>query len=230
MNSNYQVSKTTWLVTGAAGFIGMHICLRLLSRGDNVVGIDNNMRQYFFGVPASVIGEIEKFTDYDNFTYYNTDIRNYSEIEDIFKKKKQALQENFIAALNKLNPDTNQCKELHTSLKTKQQDFFKQLTQDLTEDELKATIDGFRESCIADVAAADKIMGHGWLYRSVEVLIKAVLGLFASIGMVLASFVGQGFLLSAHRQQFANTFFTFDQTDESRALDHFKTEICNLSM
>ena len=29
------------LVTGAAGFIGMHTCDRLLSRGDEVVGIDN---------------------------------------------------------------------------------------------------------------------------------------------------------------------------------------------
>ena len=29
------------LVTGAAGFIGMHVCERLLARGDEVVGIDN---------------------------------------------------------------------------------------------------------------------------------------------------------------------------------------------
>ncbi|HNF77167.1 MAG TPA: NAD-dependent epimerase/dehydratase family protein, partial [Thauera aminoaromatica] len=29
------------LVTGAAGFIGMHTTLRLLARGDEVVGLDN---------------------------------------------------------------------------------------------------------------------------------------------------------------------------------------------
>src|SRR5512135_637970 len=29
------------LVTGAAGFIGMHVALRLLARGDEVVGVDN---------------------------------------------------------------------------------------------------------------------------------------------------------------------------------------------
>ena len=29
------------LVTGAAGFIGHHLALRLLARGDSVVGIDN---------------------------------------------------------------------------------------------------------------------------------------------------------------------------------------------
>ena len=29
------------VVTGAAGFIGMHVCERLLARGDHVLGIDN---------------------------------------------------------------------------------------------------------------------------------------------------------------------------------------------
>lgn len=35
------VGKMKILVTGAAGFIGMHTCLRLLARGDEVVGLDN---------------------------------------------------------------------------------------------------------------------------------------------------------------------------------------------
>ena len=29
------------LVTGAAGFIGFHTCVKLLERGDSVVGLDN---------------------------------------------------------------------------------------------------------------------------------------------------------------------------------------------
>ena len=29
------------LVTGCAGFIGMHVALRLLERGDEVIGVDN---------------------------------------------------------------------------------------------------------------------------------------------------------------------------------------------
>ena len=53
-------------------------------------------------------------------------------------------------------------------------------------------------------------------------LIKAVVGLFAGIGMVLGSLVGQGLAKSEHRQKFANTFFALNQTDESLALDEFK--------
>lgn len=33
-----------FLVTGAAGFIGMHTALRLLDRGDTVIGLETRMR------------------------------------------------------------------------------------------------------------------------------------------------------------------------------------------
>ena len=33
--------KNTILVTGAAGFIGFHLCKKLLENGINVLGIDN---------------------------------------------------------------------------------------------------------------------------------------------------------------------------------------------
>ncbi len=35
------VEPATWLVTGAAGFIGSHLCDALISRGDRVLGLDN---------------------------------------------------------------------------------------------------------------------------------------------------------------------------------------------
>ena len=38
------------LITGAAGFIGMHVAQRLLARGDEVVGIDNLNDYYDVGL------------------------------------------------------------------------------------------------------------------------------------------------------------------------------------
>ena len=39
-------SSKTYLVTGAAGFIGFYLAKRLLEQGCNVIGIDNvNVRQ-----------------------------------------------------------------------------------------------------------------------------------------------------------------------------------------
>ena len=34
------------LVTGAAGFIGCAVCIQLLKRGDNIIGIDNHNNYY----------------------------------------------------------------------------------------------------------------------------------------------------------------------------------------
>jgi UDP-glucuronate 4-epimerase len=35
------MQKSRIIVTGAAGFIGFHLCRKLLGRGDEVIGIDN---------------------------------------------------------------------------------------------------------------------------------------------------------------------------------------------
>ncbi len=45
-----------FLVTGAAGFIGMHTAMRLLERGDTVVGLDN-LNDYYD--PALKLGRLE---------------------------------------------------------------------------------------------------------------------------------------------------------------------------
>ena len=42
----------TYLVTGAAGFIGFHAALALLQRGDEVVGVDN-LNDYYSVKPKS---------------------------------------------------------------------------------------------------------------------------------------------------------------------------------
>jgi len=51
------------LVTGAAGFIGSHVCLELLARGDDVVGVDNFNNYYDVGLKRARVERIEMFVD-----------------------------------------------------------------------------------------------------------------------------------------------------------------------
>ena len=77
----------TIIVTGCGGLIGSET-VEYFIKNYNVVGIDNDMRQQFFGKSASVINEIDKLKENKNFIYYNLDIRNYVELEKIFQKYK----------------------------------------------------------------------------------------------------------------------------------------------
>ena len=61
----------TVLVTGAAGFIGYHAALRLLSQGEQVVGIDN-MNPYYS--PTLKDDRLRGLLDHQNFTFHQIDI------------------------------------------------------------------------------------------------------------------------------------------------------------
>jgi UDP-glucuronate 4-epimerase len=54
------------LVTGAAGFIGMHTALRLLERGDEVVGVDS-LSDYYD--PALKRARLERLHSHERFTF-----------------------------------------------------------------------------------------------------------------------------------------------------------------
>lgn len=154
-----------------------------------------------------------------------------------FENTKGEIQKQFMTNLTTLKleldnkstqnntPSKLEGERLHSTLLKNQEEFFQALALLSTEEELNAAITDFRKSCQENIEIADKIMGHGWLYRIVEVLIKAVVGLFAGVGMVLGSLVGQGLFKAEHRQKFSNAFFTLNQTDESQALDKFKQAI-----
>ena len=55
------------LVTGAAGFIGMHVCKSLLQSGFNVVGVDNLNHYYDVNLKISRLGQL---TNFDKFAFY----------------------------------------------------------------------------------------------------------------------------------------------------------------
>ncbi|ENX64519.1 MULTISPECIES: SDR family NAD(P)-dependent oxidoreductase [Acinetobacter] len=69
-----------YLVTGAAGFIGSHICEELLKEPSNIViGVDN-----FYSGKQSNIDLLKDISS--KFIFYKTDICNHEEICQIFKK------------------------------------------------------------------------------------------------------------------------------------------------
>jgi len=69
------------IVTGCAGFIGMHTCLRLLARGDNVIGIDNLSDYYDVGLKEA---RLRRLYDYANFSFHKLDLTDQAGVAAVF--------------------------------------------------------------------------------------------------------------------------------------------------
>ncbi|KKU14019.1 MAG: CDP-tyvelose epimerase [Microgenomates group bacterium GW2011_GWC2_45_8] len=78
------------LITGSGGLIGSQATKYFIDEGFDVVGIDNNMRAYFFGEDASTKWNVDKLKDdfKDKYTHFDIDIRDFKKLEEIFKKYK----------------------------------------------------------------------------------------------------------------------------------------------
>ncbi len=72
------------LVTGAAGFIGMHTCLRLLERGDQVVGVDNLNDYYDVKLKQD---RLEQLNAFDRFRFERLDIADRAAMEGLFARE-----------------------------------------------------------------------------------------------------------------------------------------------
>lgn len=73
------------LVTGAAGFIGMHVAQRLLARGDTVVGIDN-LNDYYD--PKLKHARLEQLTPHAGFRFELMDIADRPAMSSLFQYEK----------------------------------------------------------------------------------------------------------------------------------------------
>jgi UDP-glucuronate 4-epimerase len=71
------------LVTGTAGFIGNHLALRLLERGDEVIGIDNLNDYYDVSLKVDRLARVK---DHAAFTDVRIDIADREGMEAVFKK------------------------------------------------------------------------------------------------------------------------------------------------
>ena len=75
------------LITGSGGLIGSEAVSFFADKFDLVAGIDNNLRQYFFGKEASTDWNRNRLSErFSNYRDHSVDIRNYSDLEEIFKE------------------------------------------------------------------------------------------------------------------------------------------------
>ena len=74
------------LITGAAGLVGSEAVRFFARLGYHVVGIDNDMRRYFFGEEASTLwNQHELLGRFGNYAHHDVDIRDKTAIKEIFQ-------------------------------------------------------------------------------------------------------------------------------------------------
>jgi CDP-paratose 2-epimerase len=84
--TNREFDMNIALVTGASGLIGGESVEFFAKKFDLVVGIDNDQRAYFFGKDASTAWNKNRLEqEIANYKHYDTDIRDFNAIENIFK-------------------------------------------------------------------------------------------------------------------------------------------------
>ncbi|MHA4808694.1 NAD-dependent epimerase/dehydratase family protein [Flavitalea flava] len=75
------------VITGSAGLIGSEAVNFFSDKFDVIVGIDNNLRQYFFGEDGSNERNKQRLQqECANYRHYNIDIRDVSALEKLFKE------------------------------------------------------------------------------------------------------------------------------------------------
>ena len=78
------------LITGSSGLVGSESVNFFTKKGFDVIGIDNNLRKFFFGNEASTNKiKTDLLKNNIKFKNYNADIRSYGALEKIYKKYKK---------------------------------------------------------------------------------------------------------------------------------------------
>lgn len=94
MNSKPLDNHKTYLITGAAGFIGYYLAKKLLDQGCKVIGIDNINDYYDVNLKHA---RLESLAPYKKFTFIKGDISDKAMIMDTFKANKPNVVVNLAA-------------------------------------------------------------------------------------------------------------------------------------
>lgn len=82
------------LVTGAAGFIGMHVAIKLLAEGHDVLGIDNMNEYYDVRLKEA---RLRNVGDSNQFQFFKIDICDFATMQEFFSKNKPMVVINLAA-------------------------------------------------------------------------------------------------------------------------------------
>lgn len=75
------------IITGSAGLIGSEAVNFFSKKFDLIIGIDNNLRKYFFGKEGSIEWNMKRLQDtVTNYKHYDLDIRDNAGMENLFKE------------------------------------------------------------------------------------------------------------------------------------------------
>ena len=92
--------KVNILITGVAGFIGFHTALKLLKRGDNIIGIDNINNYYDQKLKKDRLNHLKIIPK--KFKFFKVDLADNKKLRKIFKNNK----------IDVINLGTSWCKVL----------------------------------------------------------------------------------------------------------------------
>src|SRR3954447_6356298 len=77
------------IVTGSGGLIGSQCARMLAGQGWDVLGIDNDLRQFFFGALGSTAGNVHSLVDeLPKYRHLNLDIRDREAIRTLFREQR----------------------------------------------------------------------------------------------------------------------------------------------
>ena len=80
------------IITGSVGLVGSEAVNFFSQKGFRVIGIDNNLRKFFFGNDGSTSWLKRKIIKNNpKYKHFNVDIRNYQRLEKIFKIYKKSI-------------------------------------------------------------------------------------------------------------------------------------------